>query len=41
MSIDAKQIKKINGPVGIDIGAKSPNEIAIAIMSEIIFTYRS
>ena len=36
-----KQIKKINGPVGIDIRAKSPNEIAVAIMSEIIFTYRS
>ena len=36
-----KQIKKINGPVGMDIRAKSPNEIAVAIMSEIIFTYRS
>ena len=29
-------IKKIHGPVGLSIGAKSPQEIAISIMSELI-----
>ncbi|MEM9392511.1 MAG: XdhC family protein [Pseudomonadota bacterium] len=31
----AEQISKIHAPVGLDIGAKSPAEIAIAIMAEI------
>ena len=32
------EIKKIHGPVGLSIGAKSPQEIAISIMSELILT---
>jgi xanthine dehydrogenase accessory factor len=30
------EIKKIHGPIGLPIGAKSPQEIAISIISEII-----
>ena len=30
------EINKIHGPIGLDIGAKSPQEIAISIMSEIV-----
>lgn len=31
-----EQINKIHGPIGLSIGAKSPQEISISIMSEII-----
>ncbi len=34
--ISEKQLKKLNGPVGINIGAKTPTEIAISIISQII-----
>ena len=30
------EIKRIHGPIGLAIGAKSPQEIAISIISEII-----
>jgi len=32
------QINKIHGPIGLDIAAKSPQEIAISIISEIVST---
>ena len=35
------EIKNIHGPVGLSIGAKSPQEIAISIMSELILTRNS
>jgi xanthine dehydrogenase accessory factor len=37
-SFSDNEIKKIHGPVGLPIGARSPQEIAISIMSQIIFT---
>ncbi|NKL23929.1 XdhC family protein [Rhizobium leguminosarum] len=34
------QLQKIRGPIGLDIGAKSPAEIAIAILAEVISAWR-
>ena len=34
--ISEQKIKKLNGPIGISIGAKTPTEIAISIISQII-----
>ena len=31
-----EQLKKIRAPIGLDIGAVSPEEVALAIMAEII-----
>ena len=33
-----KDINKIHGPIGLSIGAKSPEEIAVSIISEIVAT---
>ena len=35
-----KQIDRVHGPIGLDIGASSPEEIAISILSEVIATLR-
>ena len=35
-----KQIERIYGPIGLDIGSSSPEEIAISILSEVIATLR-
>ena len=36
--INQKKLNRLRGPVGLDIGAKTPNEIAISIISQIIKT---
>lgn len=36
MGFDGQQIGRIHGPIGLEIGATSPEEIALAIMAEIV-----
>ncbi|GHO55188.1 XdhC family protein [Ktedonobacter robiniae] len=36
--ITEEQLQRIHGPIGLNIGAKTPEEIALAIMAEIVAT---
>lgn len=36
--ITEEQLARIHGPIGLDIGAKTPEEIALAIMAQIVAT---
>jgi xanthine dehydrogenase accessory factor len=38
--IAAEQLEKIHAPIGLDIGAVSPEEVALAIMAEIVTAHR-
>lgn len=38
--VSESQISKIHAPIGLDIGAQNPEEIALAIMSEVVKSYR-
>jgi xanthine/CO dehydrogenase XdhC/CoxF family maturation factor len=35
ISLDSEVLNKIHSPVGLDIGAETPDEIALSIVSEI------
>ena len=35
-----EQLSKLHAPIGLDIGAQNPEEIALAIMSEVVKSYR-
>lgn len=37
----ASQIERIQAPIGIDIGAASPAEIAVAVLAQVIHAFRS
>src|SRR5699024_10429659 len=36
ISFEKNEMKKLNSPIGLDIGAESPEEISISILGEII-----
>jgi xanthine dehydrogenase accessory factor len=38
--LSESQLSRLHGPIGLDIGAKTPEEIALAIMAEIVDVYR-
>jgi xanthine dehydrogenase accessory factor len=40
MGFDQAQIGRIHGPIGLDINAQNPEEIALAIMAEIVRVHR-
>jgi xanthine dehydrogenase accessory factor len=41
MGATAEQIERIHSPIGIDIGAASPAEIAVAVLAEVVRAFRS
>ena len=41
LDLTEQQIQRLHAPVGIDIGSKTPAEIAVAILADIIKLYRA
>jgi xanthine dehydrogenase accessory factor len=38
--VDPEVVRRVHTPIGLDIGAETPEEIAVAIMAEIIHARR-
>ena len=38
--VSTERLKQVHAPIGLDIGALTPEEIAVSIMSEIIMVRR-
>ncbi len=36
---DAEKLKRVNSPIGLDLGAETPEEIAVSIVSEMMAAY--
>lgn len=41
LGASAEQVARIHAPIGLDIGAASPAEIAVAVLAQIIHAFRS
>ena len=39
--VNEDALKRVHAPIGLDINAETPEEIAVSIMAEIISVYRS
>ena len=38
--VSVERLKQVHGPIGLDIGGLSPEELAVSIMGEVIMTRR-
>ena len=41
MGVAREAIDRIHAPIGLDIGAASPAEIAVAVLAQVISAFRS